>query len=178
MKKLKVLLSALAMVAAMALVSCGGGAGDDPTGGKSGSGAVKLCKVEISQKYGSVATAVPSDAKAIKYVFVRKPENVQFIYQDSVVNTAITDYTAYYSAYMPIESAEVTVNLAEALEQLKTQDNGNPDATGVAKICLQNTADGANSFEISSITIIKEDDSEVSAGLPATDGYSSTVTAL
>ena len=40
MKKIKVLLSALAMVAAMALVSCGGGAGDDPTGGKSGSGAV------------------------------------------------------------------------------------------------------------------------------------------
>ena len=40
MKKIKVLLSALAMVAAMAFVSCGGGAGDDPTGGKSGSGAV------------------------------------------------------------------------------------------------------------------------------------------
>ena len=41
MKKIKVLLSALAMVAAMAFVSCGGGAGDDSTGGKSGSGAVK-----------------------------------------------------------------------------------------------------------------------------------------
>ena len=40
MKKIKVLLSAFAMVAAMAFVSCGGGAGDDPTGGKSGSGAV------------------------------------------------------------------------------------------------------------------------------------------
>lgn len=33
MKKLKVLLSALAMVAAMALVSCGGGPGDDGTSG-------------------------------------------------------------------------------------------------------------------------------------------------
>ena len=41
MKKIKVLLSALAMVAAMAFVSCGGGAGDDPTGGKSGAGAVE-----------------------------------------------------------------------------------------------------------------------------------------
>lgn len=41
MKKIKVLLSALAMVAAMAFVSCGGGAGDDPTGGKSGSDPVK-----------------------------------------------------------------------------------------------------------------------------------------
>ena len=41
MKKIKVLLSALAMVAAMAFVSCGGGAGDDPTGGKSGSEGVK-----------------------------------------------------------------------------------------------------------------------------------------
>lgn len=39
MKKIKVLLSALAMVAAMAFVSCGGGAGDDPKGGESGSGA-------------------------------------------------------------------------------------------------------------------------------------------
>lgn len=35
MKKIKVLLSALAMVAAMAFVSCGGGAGDDPKGGES-----------------------------------------------------------------------------------------------------------------------------------------------
>ena len=36
MKKIKVLLSALAMVAAMAFVSCGGKAGDDSTGGTSG----------------------------------------------------------------------------------------------------------------------------------------------
>ena len=176
MKKIKVLLSALAMVAAMAFVSCGGGA-DPTTGGTSGADAVKLCKVEISQQYGNVSTAVPSDATAIKYVFDGVPADVQFIYQDSVVNPD-DQWGNTYCAYMPISTEEVTVTLSEALEQLKTQQSGNPSSTGVAKIALQNTANGANSFVIKSITVIKADGTEVSAGLPATDGYSSTVTAL
>lgn len=58
MKKIKVLLSALAMVAAMAFVSCGGGAGDDPTGGKSGSEAVVFDgNVDLTALAGYDATA-------------------------------------------------------------------------------------------------------------------------
>ena len=58
MKKIKVLLSALAMVAAMAFVSCGGGAGDDPTGGKSGSDAVVFDgNVDLTVLDGYDATA-------------------------------------------------------------------------------------------------------------------------
>ena len=178
MKKIKVLLSALAMVAAMAFVSCGGGAGDDPTGGKSGSGAVKLCKLDYSAKWGGATTVIPEDAKAVKYVFASVPSELQFIYQDNEANPAVTDYTAYWSAYSgAISTAEVTINLEEALEALKTADEGNPNATRVPKIVVQNMKDGTNSIVIDSITIIKADDTEVSAGVPTGD-WACTVTAL
>ena len=176
MKKIKVLLSALAMVAAMAFVSCGGGA-DPTTGGTSGSDAVKLCKVEYSGQWGGATTVIPEGAKAVKYVFASVPSEMQFIYQDSVANPN-DQYGNPYCAYSgAITTAEVTINLEEALNALKTQDSGNPNATGVAKVVLQNMKNGTNSIVINSITIIKADDTEESAGLPTKD-WGSTVTAL
>lgn len=79
MKKIKVLLSALAMVAAMAFVSCGGGAGDDPTGGKSGSGAVEEALVfDITASYDNYIVfdeAVPEGTGYTKANVIAKFES-------------------------------------------------------------------------------------------------------
>lgn len=185
MKKIKVLLSALAMVAAFGFVSCSNGSDGTSSPVKTPTQnpdpeqeVAKLCKVEYSAQWGGATTVIPEGAKAVKYVFASVPSDIQFIYQDNETDPAVTSYKAYWSAYSgAITETEVTIDLAEALEKLKTAESGNPNATRVPKVVLQNMKDGANSIVVSSITIIKADDTEVSAGVPEGD-WAATVTAL
>lgn|GEM_PF-3666184 len=153
MKKIKVLLSALAMVAAMAFVSCGGGAGDDPTGGKSGSDAV-IQTVTYSNVYGKLIWAAEDDWAEFTIDFAEVPTKVQFCCEGDVTSSENQKYgEMYYSG--SITTTSKTVVIADALAVMKGK-NGD---TKVTKVILAAENDATATAKIKSVKVKKTDGS-------------------
>ncbi len=150
MKKIKVLLSALAMVAAMAFVSCGGGAGD----GESGSDAV-IQTVTYSNNYGKLIWAAEDDWAEFTIDFAEVPTKVQYCCEGDKTNSTAGLYIDMYYSGLIITTSK-TVVIADALATIKTKDHGD---TKITKVILAADNDATATAKIKSVKVKKTDGS-------------------
>lgn len=167
MKKIKVLLSALAMVAAMALVSCGGKAGDDGTSSPAATGETVAFTMtyKANGQYAAPTFTVADDWKSIEVVFADGTDfdKIQFaVTSDSI--KAKQDWGNEYYAMYPAATKTSTIVLNDYLEVNKDESDKtlkDYGATKITAISIQNKTKEALTVKVVSAKVTKADGSVV-----------------
>lgn len=167
MKKIKVLLSALAMVAAMAFVSCGGGAGDDGTSNPAASGETIAFTMTYNAgaQWAAPTFSVADDWKSLEVVFADGTDfdKIQFAVISDKVEKEESWGTSYYSLYpAATKTSEIIIN---DWFEVETNDSGKTlkdyGATKITTISIQNKTKDALTVKVVSAKVTKADGSVI-----------------
>lgn len=168
MKKIKVLLSALAMVAAMALVSCGGKAGDDGTSSPAATGETVAFTMtyNANAQWAAPEFAVADDWKSLEVVFADGTDfdKIQFAVISDSVKAEQSWGKEYWSLY-PVATKTSTIVINDWFEVNKDEESGKTlkenGATKVSKISIQNKTKEALTVKVVSAKVTKADGSVI-----------------
>lgn len=162
MKKIKVLLSALAMVAAMAFVSCGGGAGD-PTSAPAAAGETVAFTMtyKASAQWAAPVFTVADDWKSLEVVFADGTDfdKIQFAVTSDSVKAEQSWGKEYYAMY-PAATKTSTIVINDYFEVNKDDSDKtlkDYGATKITQISIQNKTTGALTVKVVSAKVTKTD---------------------
>lgn len=162
MKKIKVLLSALAMVVAMAFVSCGGAADGTSEPAASGETVAFTMTYNASAQWAAPAFTVEDDWKSLEVVFADGTdfEKIQFAVISDKVEKEESWGTSYFSLY-PAATKTSTIDINNWLEVETNNESGKTlkdnGATKINKISIQNKTKDALTVKVVSAKVTKAD---------------------
>lgn len=161
MKKIKVLLSALAMVAAMAFVSCGGAADGTSEPAASGETVAFTMTYNANAQYAAPVFTVADDWKSLEVVFADGTEfdKIQFAVTSDSVKAEQSWGKEYYAMY-PAATKTSTIVLNDYLEVNKDESDKtlkDYGATKITAISIQNKTKDALTVKVVSAKVTKAD---------------------
>ncbi|MCQ2588392.1 MAG: glycoside hydrolase family 5 protein [Treponema sp.] len=122
---------------------------------------------------GEAAFTAESNWDTVYVKFSEVVEGMQFVIKTNVLKEDHGSWKEYYCTYVPVTTAENTINLSDKLNYIKAENSG-IDVGTIATVGIQNTKDSANTFKVVKSTVKKTDSSVVDI-IPSGDGWNATV---
>ena len=122
---------------------------------------------------GEAAFTAESNWDTVYVKFSEVVEGMQFVIKTNVLKEDHGSWKEYYCTYVPVTTAENTINLSDKLNYIKAENSG-IDVGTITTVGIQNTKDSANTFKVVKSTVKKTDSSVVDI-IPSGDGWNATV---
>ena len=131
--------------------------------------------INYTKKDGEAIFTVEDNWVSLEIEFEEVVNGMQFAVKSDALKEDHGDWKEYYTEYKSVAKTN-TIVIADVLQEIK---NKNPDPinpiTRIASICIQNTADSANTYRVVKSTVTKKDSTTVDI-VPAGDDWNATVT--
>lgn len=131
--------------------------------------------INYTKKDGEAIYTVEDNWVSLEIEFEEVVNGMQFAVKSDALKEDHGDWKEYYTEYKSVAKTN-TIVIADVLQEIK---NKNPDPinpiTKIASICIQNTANSANTYKVVKSTVTKKDSTTVDI-VPAGDGWNATVT--
>ena len=131
--------------------------------------------INYTKKDGEAIYTVEDDWVSLEIEFEAVVNGMQFAVKSDALKEDHGSWKEFYTAYKSAAKTN-TIVIADVLEEIK---NANSDPinpiTRIASICIQNTAESANTYRVVKSTVTKKDSTTVDI-VPAGDDWNATVT--
>ena len=131
--------------------------------------------INYTKKDGEAIYTVEDDWVSLEIEFEAVANGMQFAVKSDALKEDHGSWKEFYTAYKSAAKTN-TIVIADVLEEIK---NANSDPinpiTRIASICIQNTAESANTYRVVKSTVTKKDSTTVDI-VPAGDDWNATVT--
>lgn len=122
---------------------------------------------------GEAAFTAESNWDTVYVKFSEVVEGMEFVIKTNVLKEDHGTWKEYYCTYVPVTTAENTINLSDKLNYIKAVNSG-IDVGTIATVGIKNAKDSANTFKVVKSTVKKTDSSVVDI-IPSGDGWNATV---